>query len=191
MPVSFPIVALSDNDVADPAWFEDITDAVNDHENRMLVVESYTARITRKLLDQTVTNNATPQNDAYLVSAVDANTNYAFEVNIFYSALATVDIKVALTWPTSAVCSWMVVGYEVTGTTFEVNLTSNAYLSASGTSQVYGGGFDYPTLQIKGLLRVGATAGNLQFQFANSTAGVGNTTTVKQESWMRLEKVIA
>lgn len=33
--VTFPIVSLTDGQMADAAWFGDITDAVNDHENRI------------------------------------------------------------------------------------------------------------------------------------------------------------
>lgn len=35
MSVTFPIVSLADGGVADGAWFDDITAAVNDHENRI------------------------------------------------------------------------------------------------------------------------------------------------------------
>lgn len=37
---TFPIIALSDGEVADPAWFIDITDSVNDHEERIDTLES-------------------------------------------------------------------------------------------------------------------------------------------------------
>lgn len=39
---TFPIVSLADGEVADPAWFDDITDAVNDHESRISAVEEVT-----------------------------------------------------------------------------------------------------------------------------------------------------
>lgn len=36
---TFPILTLEDGEVADPAWFADITDATNDHEDRLSVLE--------------------------------------------------------------------------------------------------------------------------------------------------------
>lgn len=50
---TFPIVALGDGEVSAPAWFADITDAVNDHETRVSGLEqtvdaqvSYTTSVT-------------------------------------------------------------------------------------------------------------------------------------------------
>ncbi len=40
MPVVFPIIALADGEIADPQWFLDITEAVNDHEERLGSLES-------------------------------------------------------------------------------------------------------------------------------------------------------
>jgi hypothetical protein len=39
---TYPIVALNDGDVLDPAWIDDITDSANDHETRIGVLESPT-----------------------------------------------------------------------------------------------------------------------------------------------------
>lgn len=188
--VTFPIVSLSDNDVADAAWFEDITDAVNDFQSRLLVVESFNARIIRKATEtQAVNNSTTLVNDSHLLVAVEANTNYAVETNVFFSSGATPDIKFAFTYPALSVFSWMGIGYLDTSITFQINMTSSAYQSASGTTQSYGGGGDFPTAQLKGFLRVGATAGNLQLQWAQNTANASNTL-VKQDSWMKIEKVV-
>lgn len=45
---TYPIVALGDGEVSDPQWFEDITDAVNDHQTRVSALESQvsTASVT-------------------------------------------------------------------------------------------------------------------------------------------------
>jgi hypothetical protein len=40
MTVTFPIITLSDGEEADPLWFSDITDTVNDHETRVAALES-------------------------------------------------------------------------------------------------------------------------------------------------------
>jgi hypothetical protein len=40
MTVTFPILTLGDGEEADPAWFADITDTVNDHEDRVAALES-------------------------------------------------------------------------------------------------------------------------------------------------------
>jgi hypothetical protein len=42
MTVFFPIVALADGEVADPQWFSDITEAVNDHEESINDLELLT-----------------------------------------------------------------------------------------------------------------------------------------------------
>lgn len=187
---TFPIVALADGEIADPQWFTDITAAVNDHETRLSTVETYSTRVIRKTADQTVNNTTSLTDDLHLAASASINVNYAFEFNLFYSSNATADLKVALTYPTGSTCSWMVVGYLDTSTTFQINLTSLGYQQPSGTSQGYGGGGDYPTLQIKGMLRMGSTAGNLQLRFAQLNANASNTT-IKQDSWMRMERVNA
>lgn len=40
MTVTFPIITIADGEVADPAWFADITEAVNDHETRTAALET-------------------------------------------------------------------------------------------------------------------------------------------------------
>lgn len=37
--VAFPIVSLVNGEVSDPQWFQDVTDAVNDHETRVSTLE--------------------------------------------------------------------------------------------------------------------------------------------------------
>jgi hypothetical protein len=37
--VAFPILSLLDGEISDPQWFQDITDAVNDHETRVSTLE--------------------------------------------------------------------------------------------------------------------------------------------------------
>ena len=51
--MTFPIVALADGEVADPQWFEDITDAVNDHETRVDTLESQVATSSESNTDPT------------------------------------------------------------------------------------------------------------------------------------------
>ena len=186
---TFPIITLADGSISDPAWFADITSAVNDHETRITTVETFNSRVIRKTANQTVNNSAALVNDTHLLASTLANTDYAFEVNLFYTSGVTPDLKVALTWPTGATCSWMAVGFLSTGINYEIDLTTSTYQGASGTAQAYSGSASPTvTMQIKGILRVAATAGNLQFQFAQNTANASNTT-VKQDSWMRIERV--
>jgi hypothetical protein len=187
MTVTYPILPLLDGEELDPAWFADVTEAVNDHETRLSVVETLATRIIRKTADQSHSSTVVTT-DTHLVAGMEASANYAFEINLFVSAGASVDYKVGLTWPALATVSWMAVGYYVLGTNFEAQLSTSAYQAASGTTLAYGGGSDYPTLFLRGFARCGATAGNLQLQWAPNSAG---TATVKQDSWMRIEKVIA
>lgn len=60
--MTFPIVAIGDGEVADPDWFEEITDAVNDHENRLGALEgvawiSYTPTWTMSSTPPTLGNS--------------------------------------------------------------------------------------------------------------------------------------
>lgn len=53
MTVTFPIVALGDGEVADPQWFADITEAVNDHETRVETLESQVNTSSVTVVDAT------------------------------------------------------------------------------------------------------------------------------------------
>lgn len=54
MTVTFPIIALQDGEPSDPAWFADITEAVNNHENRVSTLESQIATSTVTVIDPTL-----------------------------------------------------------------------------------------------------------------------------------------
>lgn len=53
MTVTYPIVALGDGEVSDPQWFADVTEAVNDHQDRIDTLESQVATSTVTVTDAT------------------------------------------------------------------------------------------------------------------------------------------
>lgn len=53
MTVIFPIIALLDGEPADPQWFLDVTEAVNNHENRVDTLESQVNTSTVTVVDAT------------------------------------------------------------------------------------------------------------------------------------------
>lgn len=56
---TFPIIALGDGEVSDPAWFTDITDAVNDHETRVDALESQVSTSSASNTDPTTSRTTT------------------------------------------------------------------------------------------------------------------------------------
>lgn len=79
---TFPIVALGEGEAADPQWFEDITNAVNDHETRVDALESQVSTASVTVTD------ATPR----------TTTSTSFTATISGS---TPEMGVAFTAPTS------------------------------------------------------------------------------------------
>jgi hypothetical protein len=143
--------------------------------------------------DQTVTNNATLQNDTELVAALLTNSVYLVEFVIVYSGNdATGDYKMQFTGP------WNM-AQQAQG--YHVNL--NASLAAGITATNGGAGGVWPA----GALSVGTdalhskfvfhgriflttnAAGNLQFQFSNLSAASGRESTTYAGSMLRVKKL--
>lgn len=143
----------------------------------------------RKSADQTKTNSSTLSNDSALVLPVEANAEYDVEAKIFYEAPTANDFKFAFTWPSGASFPWGVLMQvnTSTGTSGSLapfvfgNPTSGDFFVAGG-----GGAGNQLLLLIKGSLIMGGTAGNLQFQFAQSSAAAGTTAVCKAGSTLRL-----
>jgi len=136
----------------------------------------------RKTADETVNGSASLQNDDHLAIVLAASATYEIDVQLFYSSASTPDIKFALTFPTGATCSWAPIGYKSDGTNFEAEFRTSTWQAASGTSNaVAGTAATYDAALIKGIIRVGSTAGTLQVQWAQNTSN-GSNTTVKADS---------
>jgi len=138
----------------------------------------------RKSVDETVNGSASLQNDDHLVVTLAASATYEFEALIFYSSGTTPDIKFAFTFPAGATCSWAPVGLKFDGVNFEAEVRTSTWQAASGTSNaVAGTAATYDTARLRGIIRLGSTAGALQLQWAQNTSN-GSNTTVKADSFL-------
>jgi len=137
---------------------------------------SNTPITVRKSADETVNNSSTLQDDNHLVLAVDANTDYKFEVVLHATSDNTPGLKVGWTVPASATMWWAM------GTT-------TTKLSESETHSQLGGGAIDVVLVFKGVIAVAGTAGNLQLQWAQDTQDVSDTI-VYENSTLTLERLV-
>lgn len=138
-----------------------------------------------KATDQAVTNNATPQDDTDLVYALAANEDVEFEGFIICNMAGNngTDCRVTFTVPTGATIRWLA-SHQIDGVATPVTF---AAVTASGTTIFADGSSGQTTtLRVRGVVRNGATEGNLQFQFANNQAGGGRITTVVAGSFLKV-----
>ncbi|MEU4776865.1 hypothetical protein [Micromonospora sp. NPDC023633] len=147
----------------------------------------------RKTLDQSVTNSATLVNDTVLAADVVAGAEYDIEAKIFYEAPTANDFKFALTWPSGSLCPWgaLMLVNSAAGTSGDLapfvfgNPVPGDFFVAGG-----GGVGQQLLVLVKGTLVVGATAGKLQFQFAQSLAGAGTSAICKAGSTLMLRRTL-
>jgi hypothetical protein len=137
-----------------------------------------TIKTVRKSADQSVTSSTTLVNDTHLKFAVAANETYIFQLWLFtYAADGTPDIKVTCTGPSGSTVLWsssQVIFNAAAATT----LTS---VNTSGVSADLFVDANNRAIQLYGTISNGATAGDLQFQWAQNTSSA-NSTTVKAGS---------
>lgn len=124
-----------------------------------------------KTADQAATQSSTTmQNDNTLLFPVAANGVYVFDALIpVDDSNTTADIKYTLTTPA--------------GATFNAYTTGNATacaISTSGTACTVTTNLTTMLISIRGTIVVGGTAGNVQFQFAQSTAAAASFPVIKK-----------
>lgn len=136
--------------------------------------------IVRKTVDENVTNSTTYQDDDELLASVEANAVYACWLKITYASPATADFKIYGSWPTGATApDWHYTHDGGSG-------VGNATLGLTGIPGTAAGTKD--PFDWHGLLIVGATAGTVQWKWAQFTADVG-TTTVYAGSYFVLQRL--
>lgn len=120
-----------------------------------------------KTANETVTNNATLQDDDQLFFPIAANEKWAFRFVLQANAPATPDIKFAVTAPGGATCTVGVLDAE--GAVAVGNLgcgVSSGLIVGNTTNDVY---------EVVGTVVNGATPGNVTLQWAQNTAnGAGS-----------------
>lgn len=156
-----------------------------------LITADFNARhlFVEKTADESLPNNATPQNDNQLFLPVAANTKYTLSGLIIYNTNITADFRMVFPTIPGAVMRWegLALGTEnTTADTFGVK----TFVSTLGAQATYGGssaGLDLGVM-ISGRLRTGGTAGTLQLQWAQVTAHASDTF-VRADSWLQLDKI--
>lgn len=131
----------------------------------------------RKTADENVNNSAVLQNDDELFIALEANKTYEISGHlVFITTTSAIDAKVALTCPAGATITWSAIGMDpavAAGNTGSGTWTGSV---ASGGTIPVGVSSAYTPVLISGTIAVGATAGNLQLQWAQNTATAANLT---------------
>lgn len=132
-----------------------------------------------KSADGTPVNNSTTLvADADLTLAVAANSVYLVRARLYVTSNTTADVKFQFDGPASATGDFDFMG---------VNLPSNLAIAlGSPTNIVNCEATD--VFQVTGVIRTGATAGNLALSMAQNTATAVNTI-LKKNSWLETTKV--
>jgi hypothetical protein len=139
----------------------------------------------RKTADQTVTNSTTLVNDTHLVLPVAANRTYEIRATMIFDDGAGVGrFKAGWSGPAGATLDWVPDGTIETNTGNPADVIYRIYKQIGDTQGIGGvGGTPYSILLISGLLITSATAGNLQFRWAQFQAD-GTGTILRAGSWL-------
>lgn len=129
--------------------------------------------VVRKTADETVNNSSTLQNDDHLLLAIGANEVWEFEVNLWWIANSSADLKVAFTVPAAATLRWANTGTN----TSSVAYNETPVQGTSGTAFAFEAstGSDRHT-RFVGYVANGANAGNLQVQWAQNSTHLSDLT---------------
>lgn len=137
-----------------------------------------TVKTVRKSADQSVTSSTTLVSDTHLKFAVAANETYIFQLWLYtYAADGTPDIKLTCAGPSGSTVLW-------SSSQVIFNAGGATTLTVVNTSGVTADLFvdaNLRAIQLYGTIANGATAGDLQFQWAQNTSSA-NSTTVKAGS---------
>lgn len=138
-----------------------------------------------KTSDESISSDIVLSNDADLFFFMDANSVYVMMMYVQVASGATPDYKHAFTLPALATGTG-----ELTATEFLAGNFTASYEAESITVSQSGNCADAKTnfLLVLAIIIVGATAGNLQYQWAQATSSA-TLTTLKKGSWIQFKKV--
>jgi hypothetical protein len=138
----------------------------------------------RKSADETQNNvvnpTATLQNDDQLFFGIGANETWSFRFVVQATNNATPDIKFAVTAPTGATC--------VVGLSEAENALSNANVGCGVSLGAVPATTSSDIFEVVGTVVNGATAGNVQLQWAQNTANAANTI-VRTGSYLNADRI--
>lgn len=143
-----------------------------------------------KTANETINNNNVLQNDDALVVAVTATTKYLVRAMIMYDSATAADIQFSFVGPASATMSWTTnaLGTTAAGGTGNITVAASV-IGDAGVLPAGGAGVGVQLMaNIQGILNVGATAGTLQFRWAQNTADVSDTI-VRANSHLYLKRI--
>jgi hypothetical protein len=123
----------------------------------------------RKVLDETVNNSSTLQDDNELFVALTANNTYVFSLTLSYISGTTPDFKFKFNIPAGASMAYGVMGLDTAG-----GFTTAGNLNSGNTPSIGGSAGDAMAI-CKGTVIVSSTAGNLSLQWAQNVANVSDT----------------
>lgn len=160
--------------------------------------------VARKTADTSRNSTTTATPDPHLQFEVEANAVYAMDGYVKYDSPTNADFAVDWSAPAGALGEWVGVGAghsPVIGATTGLALQGDTQdargyllrLEANDltTARSFGGlgtGNIPISLHLKGMLRVGSTAGTYSFDWAQGASQATNTT-VYTDSWIRLQRV--
>lgn len=138
---------------------------------------------------QSVTSSTTLVNDNDLVLPVVANAIYTVDCVLLYTAGATGLLKLGWAGPTLATLSWAPDGLASSVTASFTGVINRAQYTIGSFPIIGAAGVAQPVAaRLSGLMRTSATAGSLQFKFAQ-TVSDANATTILADSFMLLKRI--
>jgi hypothetical protein len=139
-----------------------------------------------KATTQTVTNSAAFTNDTALVLAMVANATYNFTATINYDTTSAAgDFKYTFTIPAGAVVYVNALGPVDAATNTVCNISASGQTCSINVAAAFRG-----TITLTGYVTTAATAGNLQFQFAQNTATIGQSVNVYLGSTLSYKRTL-
>lgn len=138
--------------------------------------------------DQVFQSSTTLTNDNVFVVPVLANASYVFDGWFIYSSNATALFKCGWTLPASASGFWTTQAYP--STIVASPGTIDAQIAALTTTKTLGlAAANTTAFAPMGNIIIGATAGNVVFQFAQSVSTAVNTG-MRAGAWLRVRRVL-
>jgi hypothetical protein len=166
-----------------------IDDALDDHEDRLDVVEARNLALTRKPSNENVTSSATFQADDHLIAAIGAGT-WLVDFYVAYDGAAAGDIQVRVAWDNTATVHVFFMGLVPTATAASGPARMLCRLNDSATplsSTAFGADASNVRLHIHVLVvSTNSTTLTLEWSQDNSNA---TPTSVKEGSHVQVRKV--
>lgn len=143
--------------------------------------------------DSTVNNSQTVGNDFQLFVNLEANSQYIVEVHAAFVTNTTADFRTAWNVPSGTTGTRMCIGATNTSTGYtsasDTKIHVNAQPLGSANTNVYSGDGNLNFVQEYAFITTGATAGTLNFMWAQGTATAINT--VRQRgSFMKVQRFV-